>query len=450
MDPSPPLPVLSSSTADDPSSLKRASARGSLCAEVLSAYDLPHSEPPQCVTLTTAPALSPAVTLKTGPPLARHKNRNSFRFSAPGGSTGTSTSTSISPTSSLAAAGESKTSSAMELVAPLRDLYKSKATIRVVYANRGPLEATYDLNQLRIHESKWLILTLASGDAPAPVVDGTEEEIPPTIRVKLTLRGPYRPEIAAVVAMAQAWFGIVDGLEHKVQQVWQEAPKPPFDVSKVMVLPVPLLALAVVASPVIAAVVMVSLPFLLPVVLILITIAMATFLVAASLFFSTSFGRDHLGAAVAPIVDSLLLSKAGQKLVYDVGPRPTPVSVAKQIMPTSLAGKLVVSLLIDLVGSSSYLLPVVGEGLDIAWAPIQTILVMAMYNDVTPNLKYVSFVEEILPFTDIVPAATIGFLYEFVPQLLGKNQGLAQAVSSLIPAGVTHEHHLVPKQDYNT
>jgi hypothetical protein len=71
-----------------------------------------------------------------------------------------------------------------------------------------------------------------------------------------------------------------------------------------------------------------------------------------------------------------------------------------------------------LIGSSSYLLPVVGEGFDLAWAPIQTILIMAMYDDVAPNLKYLSFIEEVLPFTDVVPSATIGWLTEFGPTLL--------------------------------
>ena len=95
------------------------------------------------------------------------------------------------------------------------------------------------------------------------------------------------------------------------------------------------------------------------------------------------------------------------------------MSVSKQILPKEMWSKLVVSLLIDLIGSSSYLLPVVGEGLDVAWAPMQTILIMAMYDPTTPNLKYVSFVEEALPFTDIVPTATIGWACEFIPQFLG-------------------------------
>jgi hypothetical protein len=75
--------------------------------------------------------------------------------------------------------------------------------------------------------------------------------------------------------------------------------------------------------------------------------------------------------------------------------------------------KLLWSLAIDAIGSSSYLVPFAGESFDVAWAPLQTILIMALYEHVTPNLKYVSFLEEILPFTDVIPSATLGWLAEF-------------------------------------
>ena len=83
-----------------------------------------------------------------------------------------------------------------------------------------------------------------------------------------------------------------------------------------------------------------------------------------------------------------------------------------------MLGKLVVSLLIDLIGSSSYLLPFVGEGFDIAWAPMQTIFIMASYEESMPSLKYVSFLEEILPFTDLLPSGTLGWVREFSPLLM--------------------------------
>ena len=117
---------------------------------------------------------------------------------------------------------------------------------------------------------------------------------------------------------------------------------------------------------------------------------------------------------LGPAAATILSTPTGQQVVYQTGPRPTPVKLCRILLPQeSLWGKLIVSLWIDLIGSSSYLLPVVGEGFDIIWAPLQTILIMALYDEVTPNLKYVSFIEEILPFTDIVPSASIGWLAEF-------------------------------------
>ncbi len=92
-------------------------------------------------------------------------------------------------------------------------------------------------------------------------------------------------------------------------------------------------------------------------------------------------------------------------------------------MPTDMRGKLIASVLIDLVGSSSYLLPILGEGFDLAWAPLSMILVGAMYDGVVPNLKYVALVEELLPFTDVIPTATLGWLREYGPDIVERRMG---------------------------
>jgi hypothetical protein len=83
-----------------------------------------------------------------------------------------------------------------------------------------------------------------------------------------------------------------------------------------------------------------------------------------------------------------------------------------------MLGKLLVSLLIDFVGSASYLVPLAGEMFDLGWAPVSMVLVGALYDDVMPNLKYVALAEELLPFTDITPSATIGWCGEFGPGLV--------------------------------
>jgi hypothetical protein len=176
----------------------------------------------------------------------------------------------------------------------------------------------------------------------------------------------------------------------------------------------------------------VGLPFLLPIVVVLASTLVAFSGVFVALYASTAAGREYVGGMLTPLVHTILSTNSGQRLIYETGPRPTPVSVARIVLPKDLMGKLIVSLLIDLIGSSSYLLPFVGEGLDLAWAPTQTILIMAMYDTVTPSLKYVSFVEEILPFTDVVPSATIGWLIEFGPQVLSGGSNKQQSAATTL------------------
>ena len=68
--------------------------------------------------------------------------------------------------------------------------------------------------------------------------------------------------------------------------------------------------------------------------------------------------------------------------------------------------KLLVCILIDLIGTSSELIPLVGELSDIAWAPVAALLLRSLYGG--SNVIFaLEFTEEILPFTDILPLATI-------------------------------------------
>lgn len=225
-------------------------------------------------------------------------------------------------------------------------------------------------------------------------------------------------------------------MEDGSKSALRKVPTVPPGYNKFLLIPlVPVVAAIVVASPVIAGVAMVGLPFVLPVVLVAIFLLAGGLVSGAALYSSTRAGRAQVGGYIGPIIDQLLHSRAGQALVYDTGPRPTPVSVCRQVLPQGMWSKLFLSLLIDLIGSCSYLLPVVGEGLDLAWAPIQTIFIMSMYDSTSPNLKYVSFIEEVMPFTDIVPTATIGWACEFVPAMLSDSKvppEMTQAVSMLV------------------
>lgn len=440
--------ALPSSTSASALTFKQAAAKnpsrtnpesqGFLEATVLSVYDLPFSERPIAVTISSC-----GMTVKSGPPVARHKDRNSYRFAAAGGAASAASSNGSSPDT-------------IKLVAPLRDLYKSMLTVRVVFTDPNQyLETELPLRQLRIHENKWLILNLtptpnvapssptsqaltSASSTTASLPDEDSMAPPPTIRIKLKLGGPYRPEIAALVGLAQAWFGLVDKMEDSTKSSLQKVPTLPPQYNKFLLIPaVPVVAALVVASPVVAGIAIVGLPFVLPVVLVLITILAGVLLSGGVLYSSTRSGRAQVGGTFAPVMEHLLGSRPGQALVYDTGPRPTPVSICRQILPTGMWSRLFLSLTIDLIGSASYLIPVVGEGLDLAWAPAQTILIMAMYDATSPNLKYVSFVEEILPFTDIVPSATIGWACEFVPGMLNNHSNAVppefkQAVTQLV------------------
>lgn len=377
------------------------SSKAQLTATILSTYDLPAREPPSYVSVTV---LGGKKSTRTGPPSQRHKDRNSFKFN--------SEILSI-PHSSLP------------------ELYNSTAVIQVVYNSTTPggkataLTAEYPLKQLKIHETVWLILQLESDtDGAAGVEEDDDEDVPPTLRLQLTLSGPYRSEIGMLVDAFSTWFRTVDHIESSIHHtILSKLPNVGKVNSKYFLIPAaPILAFLVVSLPILLGLVIVTLPIALP---LLVVLAGALAVVVAVLAFgyaSTRAGRQSLSGIFQPMAHTVLSTALGQSLVYQTGPRWTPVHVCRAIVPDGIWGRLLVSLALDATGSASYLLPIVGEFFDIVWAPIQTMFIIAMYDaDVSPNLKYVSFVEEILPFTDIVPTATIGWFMEFgLPLLMQK------------------------------
>ena len=106
----------------------------------------------------------------------------------------------------------------------------------------------------------------------------------------------------------------------------------------------------------------------------------------------------------------------------------TPLLRGVNSAPDALFGfqkrwvKLACSLVIDGVGYSSFLLPGLGEGTDAGWAPVSALLVQALYS--SRLLSSLDFVKELLPFTDILPVASIGWALEYTPA--GKLVGWSQ------------------------
>lgn len=68
--------------------------------------------------------------------------------------------------------------------------------------------------------------------------------------------------------------------------------------------------------------------------------------------------------------------------------------------------KLLICVAIDIIGTSSELIPILGEVTDVVWAPIAALLLRSLYGG-SNVLLVLEFAEEILPVTDILPLATI-------------------------------------------
>lgn len=76
---------------------------------------------------------------------------------------------------------------------------------------------------------------------------------------------------------------------------------------------------------------------------------------------------------------------------------------------------LVLSLLFDSIGMLSYLVPVFAEVTDLFWAPISAILLIIMFKGTAGKLAGVfGFIEELLPFVDVIPTFTITWFYTYV------------------------------------
>lgn len=75
---------------------------------------------------------------------------------------------------------------------------------------------------------------------------------------------------------------------------------------------------------------------------------------------------------------------------------------------------LIFSLLFDAMGMMSFSIPFLGEFADVIWAPISGMLMVWMYKGTMGKVAGVmSFIEEILPATDIIPSFTIMWFYTY-------------------------------------
>jgi len=377
---------------------KKQPCNGKLIVSILSLYDIPYEGvEPKSVILETL-----GETYETGPPNGKHVEKNAFRFTA-------------------GSKDDSDSCTGIVINAPLASIYNSMLKFRVVVDNNKDLVGTCNVaSVVRVNETKWLILNLSVEN------DDDKISLEPTLRIKIELLGSFRQDISTIISIANSWFQIVDKVanasESTVHSLSVDLPKK-YPAVKLLCLPmVPFTAIGIAFLPIVLGVLTIGLPFFLPIFIVLGMICSTFGIMCTGFYFSTKSGRKKLAEFASPMMSTLVSTGVGQRFLYDTGPRPSPKHLAQLVLPTSTNGKLVASLIIDFIGSSSYFLLGLGEVADITWAPIQYVCVAAMYDPVMPSLKYISFIEEILPFTDVFPSATVGWLREFTPMLLDQGK----------------------------
>ena len=96
-----------------------------------------------------------------------------------------------------------------------------------------------------------------------------------------------------------------------------------------------------------------------------------------------------------PVMDEL-----GNRVAQEVTPDADQIDFVQW-------AKLAACIGLDLAGDASELIPFLGEFTDVAFAPVEAALVFSLFK--SPLLSGIGFVEEILPFTDVIPTFTLSW-----------------------------------------
>jgi hypothetical protein len=75
---------------------------------------------------------------------------------------------------------------------------------------------------------------------------------------------------------------------------------------------------------------------------------------------------------------------------------------------------LILGLLFDGIGMLSFTVPFIGEFSDVVWAPLAGFLMTWMYKGRLGKIAGAfTFLEEIIPFTDVIPSFTLTWMYNY-------------------------------------
>ena len=85
-----------------------------------------------------------------------------------------------------------------------------------------------------------------------------------------------------------------------------------------------------------------------------------------------------------------------------------------EVVEDNRMSKLIIGLVLDGIGMISFSIPFLGEFSDVVWAPIAAIIMARMYKGRVGKVASVlTFLEEVLPFTDVIPSFTLTWIYTY-------------------------------------
>ncbi|MCR4030277.1 MULTISPECIES: hypothetical protein [Flavobacterium] len=85
-----------------------------------------------------------------------------------------------------------------------------------------------------------------------------------------------------------------------------------------------------------------------------------------------------------------------------------------EVVEDNRMSKLIIGLILDAIGMLTYSVLGFGEIGDIVWAPIAGVIMTRMYKGRVGKVAgFLTFLEEILPFTDIIPSFTLTWIYTY-------------------------------------
>ena len=98
-----------------------------------------------------------------------------------------------------------------------------------------------------------------------------------------------------------------------------------------------------------------------------------------------------------------------KSLLFNKRKAVTPVIIEQRPLPS-----LGLCILMDLLGYASFGIPILGELLDLVWAPVSALIYMKLFGFKKGFLGGMfNFVEEILPGFDIIPTFTITWFIQY-------------------------------------